>query len=150
MIDIILVVFIPFFKSVFGEYFLEAIASETNFEIVLFLNRIKIFPAIPNNGNDHGSFGDDFIENTCPGTNNDIIHDPQGRVNEHTGDTNFACVIRISADRSGDIRGNREDRPPAVPSEDQCDDLKCTDDTTHNAAFQKCIFTAQTERSYGV
>jgi hypothetical protein len=42
MIDIILVVFIPFFKSIFGEYFLEAIASETNFEIVLFIEKPEI------------------------------------------------------------------------------------------------------------
>ena len=111
---------------------------------------VQVFPAVAADGNDHGCLADDFVQNARPGTDNDVIDDPQGGIDEHAADADLPGIVGVAADGGGNIGGNGQDGPPAAPGEKQGRHLQRAENPAHGLAFQKRVFAAQAERPHGI
>ena len=111
----------------------------------LVADRIQILPSIAENGYDHGYFRDDLVQNPRPGADDSIVNNPQRRINKHPHEADLLRTVRIPADRRRNIRGHRQNRPPAVPGENQRRHLHDAQRGAHGFPFQKAAPASQTK-----
>lgn len=114
------------------------------------IDTVQILQSVPEDGNDHGAFCDNFIKDSSPGTDDNIIYDPQRRIYEHSGDPDLLPVMGIPADGCGDIGRHRQNGYPPRPCKNKRQGLHRTDDGTHGLAVGKFPFAPQAEGTEGI
>ena len=114
------------------------------------IGTVQILPPVPENGNDHGTLRDNFIQDSCPGADHNIIDNPQRRVYEHSGNPDFPPVMGIPADGGSDICRHRQNGYPPRPGKYKGEQLHHTNDGAHGLAPGKFPLAPQAKGTEGI
>ena len=130
---------------------ITAVGINVNINLIKYVARysafchIQIFPTIAADRQNHRQLCNDFISNSRPGTNNEIVGDPHRGIQKNTHNTNFPRIERISAQCCRNIGSDRKNRPPSLPGKKQSNHLQHANDKAHYLPFQKSLLASQTK-----
>lgn len=102
--------------------------------LFVLIDIVQIFPPVSEDGNDHGEFRYDFIKDSCPGADHNVVYYPQWGIDECSGNPDFLTIMGIAADGRGDICCHGQNGNPPRPGEHKSEQMKRAENATHGLA----------------
>ena len=102
--------------------------------LFVLIDIVQIFPPVSEDGNDHGEFRYDFIKDSCPGADHNVVYYPQWGIDEYSGNPDFLTIMGIAADGRGDICCHGQNGNPPRPGEHKSEQMKRAENATHGLA----------------
>lgn len=113
--------------------------------LLVLIDIVQILPTVSEDGNNHGEFRYDFIQDSCPGADQNVVYNPQRGIDEHSGNPDFLSVIGIASDGRSDISRHGQDGNPPRPGERKRKQLHRAQNAAHGLTARESPLAAQTE-----